>query len=400
MNGEAADKADEAIRAFFSWWESARKDIEHAYGFSGERWTAYKDPEPTREMVAPVIQKRVDAISECIFWEIGRDDKRRRFTFSLSGFSDPEKVALCERWEASAPTDNNGWLFHGRSLPDTLRDFSHEGVLIRAEAFRVTSELNPETLRLDVRMGHPAFGKLDPVGQARVAVFAIHHFLGGTKANAHVGSLICDAALENGDPMDSLTAQVRKAFLHSDAQRAFSEFFEVWNSALLIADVRRHGWRMSKLLRRVSGWLEGPPFDFQIRDDRFYIVTGPHPKAAELARRLVASGGDQAKEIRIAEAFHYDHEAEIDNAIEAFAAFWAAKGEALYDDPSVQETFHEHMKAIRLRGYIASERAVAFIDGGDPAQRALGERVARRVKEHTGRAPQFHAAATVKDFYY
>ncbi len=400
MNGEVADKADEAIRAFFSWWESARKDIEHAYGFSRERWTAYKDPEPTREMVDPVIQKRVDAISECIFWEIGRDDRRRRFTFSLSGFSDPEKVALCERWEASAPTDNNGWLFHGRSLPDTLRDFDHEGVLIRAEAFRVTSELNPETLRLDVRMGHPAFGKLDPIGQARVAVFAIHRFLGGAKANAHVASLVCDAALENGDPMDSLTAQVRKAFLHSDAQRAFSEFFEVWNDASLLEDVKRRSWRMSQWLQRVSGWLDGPPFEFQVRDGFFYIVTGADPKAAELARRLVASGGANAKRFRIAEAFHYEHEAEVDDAIEAFAAFWAEDGGRLFDDESVQATFHAHMKAIRLSAYIASERVVVLLDDGEPAQRALGWRLVARVKEDTGRTHPFHAAATVKDFYY
>lgn len=89
---------DAAIRAFWSWWATARPAFEAAIA-TGEYGSLPDD-----------ASARVAAIHEDLHWEMGSGQRAEHF-LALSPNGNPALRKITERWRASAPPEDDTWEF-------------------------------------------------------------------------------------------------------------------------------------------------------------------------------------------------------------------------------------------------------------------------------------------------
>lgn len=194
----------DAIASFWEWWPSVASTIAGSFRSGGL----------SDELVAQV-NDRIRAIHPNLDWEFGPGMKSEHH-LCLSGKGDPTLRVVAERWRKKAPAADATWEFYAsRQAP---RDDRSRGLVlgianheVALDDFVVAIHEDETHEKLDVKLHHPIFAKLDDQNlKIRIAFIALDNALGEDDVERWLGAVeLSEAPLEGAVPLPQLGAKVR-----------------------------------------------------------------------------------------------------------------------------------------------------------------------------------------------
>lgn len=175
--------AVDAIRAFWTWWETARTRVLNA--IEGDRVF-------TDELIED-ISAHVAAISD-LDWELGAGTTSRH-AFYLSAKGDPEGRLITELWRSMGPPPDEIWSYFPARQPRRGSPIELEGIRVDPAELRVSFEVESARERVHGAFSHPAFEQLGD--SAAMALFllldgefgedGVERWLGGVEVSEEPG---------------------------------------------------------------------------------------------------------------------------------------------------------------------------------------------------------------------
>ncbi|MDQ3335540.1 MAG: DUF695 domain-containing protein [Myxococcota bacterium] len=153
-------EAVEGIRAFWTWWATARHrllkaiEVDRAFG----------------EDLVEDISTHVSAIGD-LDWELGAGTTSRH-AFFLSAKGDPAGRLVTELWRSMGPAPDEEWSYFPARQPRRGTTLKFADVVLPADDLRVTFEVELARERVHGSYFHPGFAKLDENGRG-VALFLL-----------------------------------------------------------------------------------------------------------------------------------------------------------------------------------------------------------------------------------
>ncbi|GIF66821.1 hypothetical protein Ais01nite_48560 [Asanoa ishikariensis] len=196
MDGQAA-----AIEAFWSWWTTARPEVEKA--IADGRWDGG---------VVDDINRLVSAIDAGLGWEFSAGTRSRHLLVVTSN-ADRSLRATAERWRRASPEpdDTFGYASARQPSPKALEaQLQFDGHMLDLTALRFAADVGDHAV--DVRVWHPAFADLPEEGRLQVTFLALDWLLGEDGVEIWVGAI--DATT---GPAPALTATALAELVNSRA---------------------------------------------------------------------------------------------------------------------------------------------------------------------------------------
>jgi hypothetical protein len=168
---------EDAIREFWSWWETAVQAVDT----SGQR--------ELPALLVSELRDRVHAIDPALVWDIGPLGPGQTI-LTVSAGGDPELFATAARWKAAAPADGETWRYSSVRLPradvpsGTLR--LHGRALAIAEA-RYKLDARRDDDLVDLRFHHPALRRVPDAERLEAAFLILDAVLGEVAVERHLG---------------------------------------------------------------------------------------------------------------------------------------------------------------------------------------------------------------------
>ncbi len=141
--------ADDGIRAFWAWWETARHRVFHAIEVAKH----FDD-----ELITD-ISSHVDAIGD-LDWELCAGTTAKH-AFCLSPKGDPELRLVTELWRHHGPAADESWEYFAARQPGDNSGLIIEDVEFKRDALTVAFEVDRARERIDVSFYHPRFPEVD-----------------------------------------------------------------------------------------------------------------------------------------------------------------------------------------------------------------------------------------------
>lgn len=186
--------AVDGIRAFWTWWETARDSIVRAV----------EDHAFTDELIAD-ISAHVSAIGD-LDWELGAGTTSKHAVY-LSAKGDPEGRLITELWRSMGPPPDETWSYFPARQPRRGSVIEIEDVRIDPADLRVSFEVEGARERVHAELWHPAFEQLDDDARMMALFLLLDGELGEDGVERWLGSV--EVSDDAGDAsIDDLRAAV------------------------------------------------------------------------------------------------------------------------------------------------------------------------------------------------
>ncbi len=201
---------DEAIEAFWSWWESGRALLEEAVTQGG----------PTD--LPDTISGLVDDIHPELQWQLAPGPTATH-ALALSAGGDPSLRLVTQRWVDLGPEATETWEYRPARVPIDIAPFEMDGMAVDSGSAIIRTEEDGLYEQLEVTIYVPGFEEVDPEIQMRVALLLLDASLGEDEVERWVGFIdTVDEPPADGVPLRSL-AEIVDAF----APKATGEQWDV-----------------------------------------------------------------------------------------------------------------------------------------------------------------------------
>jgi hypothetical protein len=194
---------DTRLDQFWAWWASAAPRI-----------AAALDAKDNRSFVEE-LSSRVHAIDPGLAWETGPGLKGSRHHLTVSSEGDAILRVLTQRWVARAPSPDAAWEFYParQALPYTgswsLRFDDTGGVELDFKQALISVTVDMGRERLDVRLYHPNFARLDEGKRKRAAFVMLDNLLGEDDVERWLARIeTSNQPLPTGRPVEALISAV------------------------------------------------------------------------------------------------------------------------------------------------------------------------------------------------
>jgi hypothetical protein len=196
-NGDGADRLDERLTGFWTWWAGARDGIAAAIEAGAlDEWTT-------------PISRAVAAVDKGLAWELGKGHQAQHMlVVSPEGNAELRPIAL--RWVRSAPAADATWEYHPSRQAGPLARLGIAGAQVDLADMRAVTSWDETRERLSVRLWHPAFEELPERARLQVAFLFLDGLAGEDEVERWVGSIDVDPSAQAGRTPDELLAEVKR----------------------------------------------------------------------------------------------------------------------------------------------------------------------------------------------
>ena len=228
---------NDAIHAFWSWWQAARDRIERAIEI--ERHFS-------EELIADISQ-HVDAIGD-LDWELA-PGKTSKHAFCLSPKGDSQMRMVTELWRHLGPPPDATWEYFAARQAGDFAKIVFDGIAIERDTLVAAFELDRDRERVDVKAFHPGFAQMDERARTRALFVILDNTFGEDDVERWLGAIEATASPPAGArPYDAFGDAVREL-----ARTATGEKFAVLRGQLedgspLFVTVNRAVKRIDHLL--------------------------------------------------------------------------------------------------------------------------------------------------------
>ena len=176
-NRTPAPTPEEAVTAFWSWWDANRTR-------AGELVEAGQS-----EQLAPELSQHVDAIDPGLGWEL-TPGSRSRHALVVTADGVPELRYLAQRWLLAAPPPDEIWEYVDARQPAWQPGavLNLDGTDVNLDEILVAGD-SGDRLRLDVEVYHPRMRELPQQARAQIAFLALDWLLGEDAVEQWIGAV-------------------------------------------------------------------------------------------------------------------------------------------------------------------------------------------------------------------
>ncbi|SEM88679.1 DUF695 domain-containing protein [Nonomuraea pusilla] len=191
-DNEEAVRQDDAVAAFWAWWQESRPRV--------EALVAAGDKEGLAELLAPAV----GAVHPGLVWEVapGRSAVN---ALVVTAAGDAELRPLAHRWAGAAPAADLMWEFHPSRRPDPQPaglSLDVGGFTFGLDKLVLGLRVPRGSDRVDVSAYHPIFSELDEETRTEATLLALDRILGEDEVARWVGEITPATAA----PIDAVAA--------------------------------------------------------------------------------------------------------------------------------------------------------------------------------------------------
>jgi hypothetical protein len=179
LQSDSQSSAFAGIAKFWSWWETARPEVEAAIAADDF------------ERVEPDLSQAVNGIDPGLEWEIGGPDGRE---LVITAAGEPALRSAAARWLLAAPRDRRGWGFHATRQPDPaalsmVLVVDEDDTEVALDGMSVAIVEDQEALRLHLTVHHDGFATLEEGQRLHIASMVLDWVLGEQNVERWVGEV-------------------------------------------------------------------------------------------------------------------------------------------------------------------------------------------------------------------
>jgi hypothetical protein len=194
--------ANDAIDAFWQWWQTGRGRVEAAIA--------------SREFAPELIDEigeRISAMHEGFDWELGPGDQAQH-AFCVSGKGNPELRVLAEVWKLRGPAPDATWEYQPARRGGAIRAgmrLEIGGFAVELADFVATFEVDTSRERIDASYFHAAFAEMDENLRGTTTFLMLDGAFGEDGVERWLGSIeVLTAPPEGARPIGELQRAVEE----------------------------------------------------------------------------------------------------------------------------------------------------------------------------------------------